>query len=105
MDSTASFHTVIDAVPGALRIIIMVNRSYFGRRLLQEHADVLEQVLKEIQFAEVVGLDALVLEAAPKNSVSLFFNAFLIQEKATGEKCDLEKRTGADQINIFWRKI
>ena len=46
----------------------------------------LEHVLKEIQFAEVVGLDVLVLEATPEHSVSLLLDAFLIQEEAAGEK-------------------
>ena len=59
---------------------------------MQEHADVLEHVLKEIQFAEVVGLDVLVLEATPEHSVSLLLDAFLIQEEAAGEKCDLENK-------------
>ena len=52
----------------------------------------LEHVLKEIQFAEVVGLDVLVLEATPEHPVSLLLDAFLIQEEAAGKKCDLENK-------------
>lgn len=52
----------------------------------------LEHVLEEIQLAEVVGLDVLVLDATPEHPVALFLDAFLIQVETTGEKCDLENK-------------